>query len=482
MTTRACAALAATMILIAGCGASTPTQRPTASGSPDSPPGNGPTVGPTSSATPDSTASRWEAAGSLVTGGYGTSALLLGDGRVLVMGAYSDGDGESPSAELWDPTTGQWTTTAALNKTRTALAAVELQDGRALVTGGLNDSQESFSSTYVFDPGPETWTKVGLLGTARTAPSASVLADGRVLVAGGYFHIAYSEASANAGAELAAYRPPIAPPAVRPADVDPYPVGTAMATAELFDPATGTWSPTGAMVYARVGALTARLADGRVLVVGSTVGPQGGVTVDSAAFTSAEIYDPSTERFNQTGGLPGIDREALKALGAPDANPVPEYEPEVENLGTLIALDDGGAVLIGLAQGWKHVGEITRSFRYDAATGQWTEVGQTYIWVGEPTPVTLTIPGAPNLANAVAAPLPDGGLLIAESPPGMPTRAVHRFDPATNSWSPLPEVLGRGNLHRPAVRLADGSILILTTDVSADGSATTSAIRFVPGG
>ena len=53
-----------------------------------------------------------------------------------------------------------------------------------------------------------------------------------------------------------------------------------MATAELFDPTTGSWSQTGPMTYARIGAAAVTLADGRVLVFGSHGGAGSGVDVD----------------------------------------------------------------------------------------------------------------------------------------------------------------------------------------------------------
>ena len=472
-------ALAATIVLLAGCRASTSTTTPTGTGSPPASAPFDSTAEPTT--TPDTFGGHWEPVGSLAFSRSDPSTVVLGDGRVLVIGNYWNGSVETTPVELWDQATGAWRTTASLNKTRSAFAAVALHDGRALVTGGLNDSRQSFSSTYVFDPGTETWTKVGLLGTARTAPTAAVLPDGRVLVAGGYFHVAYTGNVEGPETMLAAYHP-LAAPSNRPlTDVDPYPVGSAMATTELFDPTAGTWSPTGPLTYARVGAVAATLSDGRVLVVGSTTGPLGGVTVDPGAFESAEIYDPAAGRFNLTGGLPDIDRAALEAQGAPNANPVPEGTPTIEEIGALVALDDGGAVLVGHAQFWKHQGEITRSFRYGASSGTWTEIGQTYIRVGEPSPNLLIIPGARDLAHAVAARLPDGGVLIAESSWIQPTQLADRYDPATDTWSKLPPMPEPGGVGGPAVALADGSVLILVVTASPDGIAMSSAIRFVPG-
>jgi len=473
---RAFAALTTTIALIAGCNPSTLTTSPTSptgTGSPSAPSSAGSTIEPSATAT--SSGPHWEPAGVMTAARVNSQAVVLGDGRVLVLSHVSN-----EGAELWDPGTGTWQATATLNKPRGSFVLVALRDGRALVTGGLNDTEESYSSTYVFEPGTETWTKVGLLGTARTAPSAAVLPDGRVLVTGGYFHIKPTDARApGPGIALAAYHPaePSTPPL---ADVDPYPVGAAMATAELFDPATGTWSPTVTLTYARVGAAAVTLVDGRVLVVSSTTGPQGGVAVDPGAFDSAEIYDPETGRFSAAGELPAIDRAGLEAQGAPDANPIPDHDPTIEDIGTLVALPDGGAVLVGYAQYWKHAGEITRSFRFDADARRWTEIGQTYIVVAEPTIVNLTIPGARNLAGAMVAPLPDGGLLVVESDFGQTPGAAERYDPASDAWSALPS-LPEPRSRCATVVLADGSVLLIGGfSLGPDAESLTSSIRFVP--
>lgn len=469
------------LAFMAGCSESTSTSAPTGTGSPAPTASAEPTAAP--AATSDSSTEHWESAGSLAYTRFDPRAVVLGDGRVLVVGNDWDGSVGTARAELWDPATGAWASTESLNKPRFAFAAVTLRDGRALVVGGLNDTEESFSSAYVFDLDTETWTKVGLLETARTGPSAAVLPDGRVLVAGGYFHVnPESGAAPPTGITLAGYHEATEPSKPPLDDVDFPPVGVALATTELFDPATGGWSPTGPLTFARVAPAMVTLSDGRVLVVGSRIGVTfAPVTVDPGAFDSAEIYDPAVGRSSLTGKLPAIDPAAIEAEGTPDANPVPDGPPQLDEIGSLIALDDGGAVLIGYAQSWKHQGEITRSFRFDARSGTWTEIGQTYISVGEPTPVVLTIPGARDLARAAATRLPDGSLLIAESSLLRPTVSVHRYDPATDMWTDLPSMPEPGGVVGPAVVLADGSVLILVVSQSSDSIALTSAIRFVPG-
>jgi hypothetical protein len=391
--------------------------------------------------------------------------IALGDGRVLNI-RTSQVEEQPPTlvTQLWDPATDKNKDTPSLPSYREQFVGLTLADGRALVTGGLNDKRQSFSSTYIYDPKTESWTKSGLLGIARTAAAGAVLRDGRVLVMGGYF-VNGPTSTTPGTVRLAAFHPGFA-------DVDIPPYTNALATAEIFDPSSGTWSPTGPMVYARSEADAVTMADGRVLVFGSTA-PGNGIEVDGNAQRTAEIFDPATGKFTLTGPLPPIDRAGLQAQGKKGANPVPEGE-STWTTGHPVALRDGGAVIIGLSDSWKHEGDVSRSVRYDPSTNAWSEIGQTWVSVGEPTPNVLYIKGVPDLSGSASASLPDGRVLIAggsgptvetKQADGTPfydnesTDAVQYYDPAANAWTagpnlPQPQAGGR------ALTLADGSVLV----------------------
>jgi hypothetical protein len=287
-----------------------------------------------------------------------------------------------------------------------------------------------------------------------------------VLVAGGYYRNNGS-GRLDERAVLAAYRPPSPTDGPRLDDVDVPPSGFALATAEIFDPASGTWSDAGTMRYARTGAPATALSDGRIMLVGAA--DHNVNRLDSRAYTTAEIYDPATDRFTPAGELPGLDRAALQKLGDPKANRIPEETPRPRSPGHLVATADGGAVLIGVAGWWKHVGDVSQSFRFDA-DGRWSEIGSTFVTAGEPEPVLFYIKGVLDRSTAAAVALPDGRVLVVggEGPVqradgggyGTPTSAaVEAYDPRANAWTKLaalPEVRSGGQ----ALAVADGSVLV----------------------
>ena len=450
---------------------------PTAVVAPTSPAPPAPSATPVPSASAGGASAEpggsWAPAGALAVWGSLQAAVPLGDGGALAL------EEDGTEAERWDPATAKWRPAAALNAPRADFAAVPLRDGRVLVTGGLdthdNDRWQAYSSTYVYDPSTRagSWTKVGLLGTARVAPAAALLPDGRVLVAGGAYKNgpAYDD-SGSLGLTLAAWTP-AAPGAGAGGrgpldDIPPPSIGLALATAELFDPSTGRWSPTGSMRYARVGAAAATLSDGRVLVVGSAEPGSWWADVDPRAFDTAEVYDPATGHFSLVGGLPSIDRAEVAAAGV-DLRDDPTFYDNMgfTDVGTLIALGDGGALVIGRYESSKHQGSVTRSFRFDARGGRWRQLGKaSVVFLDTKDGGYRGTPG-PDLGGAFAAALPDGQVLVAggtslneAGTDWEASRIARLYDPVTNTWTRLPS-MPEGRTRGVTVTLADRSILLV---------------------
>jgi N-acetylneuraminic acid mutarotase len=222
----------------------------------------------------DPSSEKWIATGAMIAGRYeGYTATLLLDGRVLVTGGWNGTGRALTSAELYDPGNESWAATATLRNGRFYHTATLLPDGRVLVVGGIG-SGGPLPSAELYDPLTGSWTATGSMNEARSLHTTTLLLDGKVLVIGG---------SSNSGS---------------------------LASAELYDPRTGSWTATGSMIEARLGYVPATLLpDGRVLVVGGdsatrVVQPDvGGPGPDSLTLASAELYDPRSGSWTATGSM-----------------------------------------------------------------------------------------------------------------------------------------------------------------------------------
>jgi hypothetical protein len=183
--------------------------------------------------------------------------------------------------------------------------ATLLADGRVLVTGGYDGSSAYLTSAEVYDPGTGVFTPTGSMSTARFGHMATLLPSGEVLVAGGM----------SEGTDLQHEMQ--------------FPT-----SAELYDPATGTFSATGDSTTQRYFATATLLETGQVLVAGGdTFQPQA--TSETQASGSAELYDPSTRAFRPAGSMPTLgiglvavpldDGRVIFAGGAADA--IWSYDP-----------------------------------------------------------------------------------------------------------------------------------------------------------
>src|SRR5438034_4687734 len=134
------------------------------------------------------------------------------------------------------------------------------------------------------------WVATGNLNVARSGHTATLLPDGTVLVAGGL----YSYGGVPESAEL---YDPAAGSWTRTGDEACaawwYRTATLLSNgkvlvagrlcAELYDPSTGTWTRTGDMIGWRSGHTASRLADGRVLVAGGDPGGNSYVSATASA-------------------------------------------------------------------------------------------------------------------------------------------------------------------------------------------------------
>jgi hypothetical protein len=254
-------------------------------------------------------------------------------------------------------------------------SATRLADGRVLVAGGLGQAgnAEATASTEFYAPVTNTWAAGPAMNVARHAHTATPLPDGRIFVAGGA-------------------------PSTRLADIS--------ATTEIYDPATGRWTPTAPMSVPRLGHTATLLGNGRILVAGGTMGPNSNSTL-------GQVYDPATDRWYDAGSLI-VPRRGHVA----------------------VVLDDGYVLVAG---GSNDDGPTATAERYDPARNTWFAVGaMSAARVGH----TLTL-------------LRDGRVLAV----GGRNASAELYDPATGTWTPAPSPSTAREAHT-ATLLRDGAVLV----------------------
>ncbi|MFC4783936.1 Kelch repeat-containing protein [Nocardioides sp. MAHUQ-72] len=264
-----------------------------------------------------------------------------------------------------------------------------------------------------------TWTMSGQTIQARQQrPGLVKLPDGRVLLAGGY--------DGTSPWEQVATTAEIYDPATRtwtsttPMNAAHHmssayvlPDGRVLLTGgdqgdpELYDPESGVWTPTSAP--SRFGSLSTQLTDGRIL------------SIPSAAYDAdriAEVYDPATGVWSPAGGL--------------HANHVD---------GGIVTLGDGRVLVVGGGNGngaYTAVAEV-----WDPATDEWTVIGPMH---GARSQLAIALLG-------------DGRVFVADGDITSTDRKPEIWDPATGAWS---EVSGYSHMRTGSVAttLADGRVLV----------------------
>ena len=314
-------------------------------------------------------------------------ATLLQNGQVLLTGGNSGGGAPAlPTPELYNPAKGTWAVTGQMNTPREDSTATLLPDGQVLVAGGSGGGSFPLASAELYNPATGKFTPTGSMHQGRSGvagagdPSATLLPDGQVLIAGG---------------EDANFNP--------------------LASAELYNPATGKFTPTGSMTTPREGQSATLLNNGQVLIAGGT-----------GATAAAELYNPATGKFTATGSLSA---------------------PRGGNVGTLLP---GGDVLVteGSAAG-------LFAERYHPATGQWSNASSG---------LSTCISTMECRANSTATLLPTGNVLVAGGFVGLKsnpqtTAGAMLYHPDTNTWT------GTGNMttgreNQTATLLQDGQVLM----------------------
>jgi uncharacterized delta-60 repeat protein len=220
---------------------------------------------------------------------------------------------------------------------------------------------------------PFTFGATGSLNTGRTEHTSTLLPNGKVLVVGGGNTSGY------------------------------------LTSAELYDPASGSWTATGSLNTARDDHTATLLPNGKVLVA-------GGIN-SSGALTSAELYDPASGSWTAPGSL-----------------------NTARYLHTATLLPNGKVLVAG---GFNSGGYLTSAELYDPASGSWTATGSL------------------NTArdDHTATLLPNGKVLVAGGFNGSALFSAELYDPTSGSWTATGS-LNTKRYEHTATLLPNGNVLV----------------------
>jgi hypothetical protein len=339
--------------------------------------------------------------GLLNTARFYHTSTLLPNGKVLVSGGETSDVNALANAELYDPSTRAWTLTGSMNAGREWHTATLLLNGKVLVTGGgsSNVFGSALASAELFDPATGSWTITGSLTTARMSHTATLLANGKVLVMGGF-------------------------------GVNAVGNDVSFASAELYDPASGTWSSAGSLATARAFHTATLLPDGKVLVT-------GGVGTGTNLLASSELYDPVAGTWTTTGSL--TDARWL-------------HTSTLLPNGTVLACGGEGLTVPQLASA-----EI-----YNPVNGTWTVTGS--LAAARKGHTATLLPTGEVLASGGASP---SGVLSSNE----------LYNPASGTWTATGS-LTIGRMEQDASLLLNGSVLISGGFNGSDTALASSELYF----
>ncbi len=316
-------------------------------------------------------------------------------------------------------TPGTWSPAGDCTPLRYEHAAGLLPDGRVLVTGGQGETYGTTLRSAKLFQAASTWTDAAPMNAERACHAQTLLPDGRVLVTGGRFLTVNPDGSG---------------------------FYTYLNSAEIYTPASNTWTMVAAMTSARANHRATVLANGKVLVSGGQ---------SPSTLNSAEIYDPSANAWTPAASM---------------------YYPRF--LHAAVLLQDGKVLVAGSWMG------SMLSECYDPSTNAWSFSGST--GVGGPDNMAFRLPdgrilafdGVPFLytpatgtwvqgawmiagTNEVSADLlPDGRLIVTGGNNGAAMDAVRIYDPVSDSWT-LDTPLASPRYKHRTVTLSGGRVLVV---------------------
>ncbi len=347
--------------------------------------------------------------GAMGTGRYAAPVIPLLDGRVLIAGGQTSGPTNLSSGEIFDPITGTFSAIATnMANARYMGNGTVLNDGRAfLVSGGSGTT--AYSTTSFFDPNTNSFSAGPNMTTARYSAPIEKLNNGKILIMGGCTAVDAVSGTCSSG----------------------Y-----LSTAELYDPATNTWTLTGTMKDMRSFHQSTLLPNGEVLVVGGSNG---------SALSTSEIYNTVTGTWRAGANM--VTARLFPALAM---------------------VTDTKAMVVG---GMTTSTDLSSTELYDYVANTWNSNGN----INSANVGGFMRNGFMKLAN--------GKFLLAGSykstDAGNPSSTALLYDPSINTWSTVSNNISTPKSLFNMALLPNGDIL-LPGGVTTGTSSTTNSNLYTP--
>jgi N-acetylneuraminic acid mutarotase len=373
------------------------------------------------------------------------TATLLPDGRVVLVGGQSQQGsiGWQRTIDLFNPKTLSWTAGTSMTGSRTGHTADLLANGKVLVAGG-NGSAPS-GSALLFDPagknGLGSWSAVSnSMANGRYQHQSAVLANGKVLVVSG-----------------------------RDTSVSSQEV----ATAELYDPATNSWSGAGTLNYSTYDHGVALLPNGKVYAFGGHNSSGSGTFVHS----NGQIYDPAQNLWSNAGGM-AMPRSTHSTTQLPDGTLL--VAGGIWSRGSLAVSE----IFDPAAGAWSTTGSLIEARSQHTAsllangtvlaTGGFASTGMlpsAEIYTPANNTWTAVAPMAVARSEHTATVLADGRVLVAggKSTTIVVGASAAIYDPSSNSWTAVPD-MSTPRFGHQAILLGNGKVLVSGGSSASSGS------------
>ena len=299
---------------------------------------------------------------------------------------------------------GYWSSTGSMTTPRYDSINIGLPNGKVMAAGGRSNVAPlvGFNTVELWDPLTGRWTATAPMSVSRWSGTGTVLPNGKVLVAGGFREMSLATNGTAANGQ------------------------SVNDSAELYDPATNTWSAAATMGFRRALHSAVLLPSGKVLVTGGRTCSAPFPTACNSSFVTntAEVYDPAantwTRTANNIGNLadnpnPGIPATNATAATTPQAG---RHTTQAAVLTTNCGTNCGKVVV---PAGFTGISQTTADV-YDPATNSWSANRPTLVVAG-------------GRARSGAMPLPNGKILVAAGGTGQSSATSELFDPVTLTFA-----------------------------------------------